>query len=505
MSDKPLVSIIIPTLNVAGTIRKCLQSCVCQTYLNIEIIVNDGNKNGPSTDGTMEIIKEFAGIKLIFDNRGVAQARNAGNKLAQGFYVFHIDSDMELSPDLIEKAVLTAEEGNYDVLIVPEVSVGETFWAKCRALERRMFHGDKFQERANRFMKREVFEAMGGMDENLWGGEDSDLSLRIKKSDYKIGRIGSVIFHHEPTSFIITLRKYYRYGKTFPSWLKKNNKSDFAKQFFPSYLFTKRNLKLLAGDPVHALGFIFLKSIIYIVSVYGLTAGYIVKIFPPYSDQLDERLTARLEKSILWCGDMREKRILDIGCSNGLMEELIYTKEKDYKEIIGIDPTIGQKQLPDLPRVVFKNGSALDILEPDASFDKVIMFEVLEHLPRGSEEQALQEIRRVLKPGGELIFSTQNYKNFFLSQLLDPLWIIFGHRHYKLDFIIKLFEKNNFQIESAEIGGGLYEAFSQWIFYPFRLIGREIPFKNFVEKKKHEEFFSSQKGFVSMLIKCQKL
>ena len=48
----PLVSIIMPSLNVRQYIEKCLQSVVDQTLQNIEIICIDAG----STDGTREII-----------------------------------------------------------------------------------------------------------------------------------------------------------------------------------------------------------------------------------------------------------------------------------------------------------------------------------------------------------------------------------------------------------------------------------------------------------------
>ena len=54
----PTISILIPTLNSAKTLRACLESIAMQDYPkdNIEIIIADGG----STDGTLEIISEFS-------------------------------------------------------------------------------------------------------------------------------------------------------------------------------------------------------------------------------------------------------------------------------------------------------------------------------------------------------------------------------------------------------------------------------------------------------------
>lgn len=56
----PLVSIIMPSLNVRQYIEKCLQSVVDQTLQNIEIICIDAG----STDGTREIINKYV-LRII--------------------------------------------------------------------------------------------------------------------------------------------------------------------------------------------------------------------------------------------------------------------------------------------------------------------------------------------------------------------------------------------------------------------------------------------------------
>ncbi|HUY02521.1 MAG TPA: class I SAM-dependent methyltransferase [Rhodocyclaceae bacterium] len=57
-------------------------------------------------------------------------------------------------------------------------------------------------------------------------------------------------------------------------------------------------------------------------------------------------------------------------------------------------------RIADLPQVSFAFGGAEDIPAKDASFDIVLMFKSLHHVPTDKMDQALAEIRRVLKPGG---------------------------------------------------------------------------------------------------------
>jgi glycosyltransferase EpsH len=92
--ERPKVSVIVPVYNVEKYLYECLSSLVCQTLIEIEIIViNDG-----STDTSWEVIQEFANrdsrIKpLNQPNSGVSLARKRGVLQACGEYIGFVDSD----------------------------------------------------------------------------------------------------------------------------------------------------------------------------------------------------------------------------------------------------------------------------------------------------------------------------------------------------------------------------------------------------------------------------
>ena len=94
ISNKPLISIIIPARNSKKTIKKCLFSIQKQTFTNIEIIVVVNN----STDSTLRICKKESirdkRIKVInTDKGGVSNARNIGIDNSCGDFIFFVDSD----------------------------------------------------------------------------------------------------------------------------------------------------------------------------------------------------------------------------------------------------------------------------------------------------------------------------------------------------------------------------------------------------------------------------
>ena len=105
------ISVIIPLYNREAFILPCLQSVMNQTYRNLEaLVIDDG-----STDRGPEICREFgrrdSRIKLYSQkNGGVSSARNRGLELAQGEYIFFLDSDDAIHPLLLESSIGQMEE-----------------------------------------------------------------------------------------------------------------------------------------------------------------------------------------------------------------------------------------------------------------------------------------------------------------------------------------------------------------------------------------------------------
>jgi len=113
----PKASIVIPVYNTQEHVRACLDSVLAQTMADIEIIcVNDG-----STDGSLEIIREYAerdGRIVVVDqaNRGLSGARNAGVKVATGEYLQFLDSDDLIDADTVSRLYDGASTDGLDVL-----------------------------------------------------------------------------------------------------------------------------------------------------------------------------------------------------------------------------------------------------------------------------------------------------------------------------------------------------------------------------------------------------
>ena len=255
--NKPLVSVIVPTYNAAAFIDSCLKSIESQTYKNIEVIIVDQS----SEDETRALVSKYK-MKLIELPKPnfyspPTKSRNAGAKEAAGKYLLHLDADMEAPVGLIDACINKCEENGFDAVVIHEIDMPIGFWARCKALERSCYVNDPDIEGA-RFLTKDIFEKVGGYDENLSSGEDWDIHYKVQKIG-KISEVPVFIRHNQGRiHFFEHLKKKYNYGKTFDSYMKKYPKK-YKKQLTPFRTAYFKNWKKLMRQPILMCGFIILK------------------------------------------------------------------------------------------------------------------------------------------------------------------------------------------------------------------------------------------------------
>lgn len=216
---QPLVSVIVTTLNNHQTLQACLTSIANQTYRAIELVVVDNH----STDDTLAIAERFTSKVFIQGPERCAQ-RNFAVSKATGKYVAIIDSDMELTPRVIEECVACLEGSAAKGVIIPEESFGEGFWAQCKRLERSFYIGVDWIEAA-RFFERQTFLQLGGYDESLVSGEDWDLSQRVGALGSLV-HIDALILHNEGRLHLFrTLKKKFYYAGKFKAYTARSTAS----------------------------------------------------------------------------------------------------------------------------------------------------------------------------------------------------------------------------------------------------------------------------------------
>ena len=202
---RPRVSVVIPCYKQAHFLAEAVQSVVQQTFTDWEVIVvNDG-----SPDATGAVCRDLAArwphrlIRCLEKpNGGLADARNAGIRVARGKYVLPLDADDRLHPEMLAKTVALLEA-------CPEVAIAYTDTIHFGAVNA--------QVRAGRFSlanlcqhnllsycalyRREAWQAVGGYNPNMtWGYEDWDFWLGCAERGFQARRIPEFLLFYRVKS-----------------------------------------------------------------------------------------------------------------------------------------------------------------------------------------------------------------------------------------------------------------------------------------------------------------
>lgn len=195
------------------------------------------------------------------------------------------------------------------------------------------------------------------------------------------------------------------------------------------------------------------------------------------------------------------KVIVDVGSSVGWIEHALI--KSGAKEIIGIEPNkqVLEFAAKNVKGAKFILGDALDIPVKDKYADLCFLFDVLEHVPKGTEAKALKEIRRVLKKNGLLLLSTP-HDNFFIK-VLDPAWY-FGHRHYSINRVKILLEKGGFEIVSLTLKGNILSSiYAIWFYITKFLTDNSQPQSKFFESFEEKGYREGKIGTIFLVAKVK--
>lgn len=120
-------------------------------------------------------------------------------------------------------------------------------------------------------------------------------------------------------------------------------------------------------------------------------------------------LAARRLKT-LSVGTGQPLRVLDIACGLGYGSKIVSQTLGARVESVDVSEEALDyaRQHYASPDIHFQQGTITDIHFEDASFDAAICFETIEHLSLSDAQKAMDELFRVLRPGGKLLISTPN-------------------------------------------------------------------------------------------------
>lgn len=220
------VSIVMPVRNEAATIERCLRAILGQDYPAeaTEVIVADGM----STDDTRRIVKATGGdtVKVI-DNPGriVSTGLNAALSIATGDVIVRVDGHCVIAPDYVSACVDALERTGADNVGGSQRAVGEGVFGRAVAIATTtpFGTGNAAFRHAGRegwvetvylgAFRREVFDTIGGFDEELVRTQDGELNFRLLQSGGRIWLDPSIhVTYFGRTRLRSLWRQYFQYG-----------------------------------------------------------------------------------------------------------------------------------------------------------------------------------------------------------------------------------------------------------------------------------------------------
>ncbi|MQC27225.1 MAG: glycosyltransferase [Chloroflexi bacterium] len=186
MSDRPLVSIVVPSYNQAAYLGAALDSIFAQAYKHIQVIVMDAG----STDDSAVIIKRHAARLDYWQSQadaGQTDAINQGFAKAKGKYLAWLNSDDVLLPNAVKEAVNFLEAhpevgmvyGDADFINQNGEVVGRF---KARQTDyRRLLRGFVHVPQPTALWRASLWEQVGPLDESIYFAMDYDLWVRLAK------------------------------------------------------------------------------------------------------------------------------------------------------------------------------------------------------------------------------------------------------------------------------------------------------------------------------------
>ena len=199
MSNRELVSVIIPTYNRASYLVQSLESVLAQSYRNLEVIVvNDG-----STDETRAILEPYRNRIAYYEktNGGKSSALNLGLKHISGEYVWVFDDDDVALPELVDSHMSVFESQPQ----VDFVYSGYAFFegkdsdnvietVEARAYPDREMVGEllngNFISGVSVVVRKRCYDRVGCYDERLIRAQDYDMWIRLARAGFRAGVIG---------------------------------------------------------------------------------------------------------------------------------------------------------------------------------------------------------------------------------------------------------------------------------------------------------------------------
>ncbi|MFY9621675.1 MAG: glycosyltransferase [Pyrinomonadaceae bacterium] len=196
------ISVVVPVLNEASSVRTLIEGLMNQTLLPTEIVITDGG----STDGTTDIVEQLiaagAPAKLLREKRALpGKGRNVGVGNSRCDWIAFIDGGIRPEPNWLEKLAIKAEQEMADLVFGSYEPVTDTFFKECASIAYvpapQEIDGmlGRFGSIASTLIDRRVFKEVGGFPEDLRSAEDLLFMRKVEAAGFRVAYAPDAIVH----------------------------------------------------------------------------------------------------------------------------------------------------------------------------------------------------------------------------------------------------------------------------------------------------------------------
>ncbi|WP_028580736.1 glycosyltransferase [Desulfogranum japonicum] len=191
-------SVVIPTFNEEACLSVTLEALKIAIGLrdDIEVILVDNY----STDNSVRLAQQF-GARILQSHSNISASRNLGARATVGKYIYFLDADITVPPQIFTVLDRFVAEARSDVLgfldLAPENAPWFAYTWSRRILTRRGEYTEvDWLPGRNIFVSRAYFDRVNGFDASLLTSEDKDFVVRLRKAGAKVVSDPQLVLTH---------------------------------------------------------------------------------------------------------------------------------------------------------------------------------------------------------------------------------------------------------------------------------------------------------------------
>lgn len=197
MTNSPLISIVLPTYNGQKYLRQSIESCLRQTYQNLELIAVDDC----STDQTPEIVRSFDDARIRYvrneTNQRLPRSLNIGFAQARGEYLTWTSDDNFYKPDAVKKMFDFLQKQQADFVYADIISMVREDLSNTQI--KNLPDSDQLKNKncvmACFLYTRRVYEKTGDYDPDMELIEDYDYWVRVSKN-FQLRHLAEPLYYY---------------------------------------------------------------------------------------------------------------------------------------------------------------------------------------------------------------------------------------------------------------------------------------------------------------------